>query len=149
MITGVAGFVLSIISYRRAGKLKKLDLFIDAGRVANALRNEFALLKDQHERALSAKKSMCAATGQSGRLQVYEKEWAIDKTTIGRIEEKLPPENLEHLNSNAETVSGLLVKYDEMIVTIKSLRDKYTGWEFDNAKESERLRNAAEARVNR
>ena len=88
IVISIGGLAVAILAYRRAGKLKKLDQLVEAGRAQNELQDSYKSLKTMHEVALDHRKMVMAARGtfKSGNMQRMENEWNTDAATIAALE---------------------------------------------------------------
>lgn len=142
MLTGVTGLALAIISYRRAGKLKKLDLYVDSGRMANELRQAYEQLTELHGGSLKARQNMAAALGlfTSGAMQKWEGEWNPDKAIIDEL--TIPDANADYHARSPTELSKTIVTFDRSLQTVNALNTKYREWAEWNEKKGDEIRKA-------
>ena len=149
MGTGLTGTALAIVSYIRAGKLKKLDLYIEAGRVANELRQAYKQLVELHQVALKNRQTLAAAIGQSrgGAMAKWEGEWSADELVIRELASLIPDEDIDYKALKPEELSTIVVELDRTLQQVNTLVDKYNGWAEWNEKRGDQIRASMNAKL--
>lgn len=125
MATGILGAILGVISYRRSGQTKKLDLRL-------ALRN--ALTKAQHDLdglaellpyANKSRLAVFSATGRngSGAMNIWKDEYAKDQERLQAI--TVPNADAGIAALAAEALETRIAEVFKIQMKIDALRDKY------------------------
>lgn len=79
-LTGIGGFVLAVLAFRRTGQLKALDLRLELRRCERSLRSDAGGIVQLLETAKASHTRLGAAQGnyRSGAMQHWLTEWATD-----------------------------------------------------------------------
>ena len=90
-LTGVGGFVVAILAFRRTGQLKALDLRLELRRCERSLRSEAGGIVQLLELAKASHTGLGAAQGnfRSGAMQHWLTEWAEDLASANTIMQKV------------------------------------------------------------
>ena len=139
IVISIGGVIVAALVYRRAGRLKKLDLLVEVGRAQNGLRGEFESLKAMHDVALDHRQKVMAALGslKSGNMQRMQDEWNADAENIVALESDVANGGRSPNSMSPSKLAALLVEIDAVKRRVDSLGSKYKEW--DEWDEQQRL----------
>lgn len=145
-ITGIAGVLISVYSYRRVSAIKALDLRIEARRCYNDAALLLESVTELKERAEGSRKVYAAAAGiyKSGAMEKWEQQWVADQQSIAVLKAKLDAVGKDYQQLRPSQIEDKLVEIHRLTGRLKGLHEKYTGelaWDETRTKElrAERL----------
>jgi hypothetical protein len=126
-VTGIAGFILGYVAYRRSEELKALDLRLELRNGEADLRGTVeelpALLR--HARASRAEVLGAMGLSDSGALQSFVAAWEEDLKTAGAMVVSLPKEANDYQGVGHRDLETGLVEVHVQQRRAGALRDKY------------------------
>ena len=139
IVISIGGLIVAALAYRRAGRLKKLDLLVEAGRAQNGLQGGFESMKAMHDVALDHRRNVMSALGslKSGNMQRMQDEWNADAETIVALESDVANSGRSPNSMSPNKLAALLVEIDAVKRKVDSLGSKYKEW--DEWDEQQRL----------
>ena len=142
MVTSFSALVVAILSYRRAGKLKKLDLYVGASRADTKLRADYELLIRLHGDALERRKQIAALIGQSRSsvMQQWETEWQDDRSRMAELGTSIPYKDTGYKRMSQDELSKRLVALEKTTSGVNILISKYKGWEAWDKEQGDQFR---------
>lgn len=146
----LGGVAVAILAYRRAGKLKKLDLLVEAGRAQNELRESYNSLAAMHETALRNRKAVMAAKGShgSGSMQQMEALWNADVEVIAALKTKVASNTRSTNSMSPSLLADLLVEIDDVKRRINVLVSRYREWDDWDQQQQQNIREEKLAQFN-
>lgn len=127
-ITGPAGCVIGLISYRRSQQIKALDLRLELRQHVSDVRAEVEALPALLDRARASRSTVRAAMGrgqQSGDNLIWKAELENDLKTVQALACELPDAKETYQRSKPQKLENKLVEVHALAVKVAVLRDKY------------------------
>ncbi len=127
MVSGIAGAVLSIISYRKSSSIKNLDLRLELRKEINNTHTNLAHLTGLLPHANNSRRAVAAATGNfhSGNMQRWNNELEIDNEQLTSIAEKAPDLEASYDSLNTKELESKLIEVHSLQSEINTLVNKY------------------------
>lgn len=127
MVSGLAGAILSVISYRKSNSIKKLDLRLELRREINNTLTNLAALSDLLPYANRSRSAVASATGNfhSGAMQRWNNEFEEDNATLVSITERAPSPETNYDSLNTKELEAKLIEVHSIQSEINTLTNKY------------------------
>ena len=127
MISGIAGAVLSVISYRKSNSIKKLDLRLELRKEINNANTNLAHLTGLIPYANKSRTAVAAATGnlRSGVMQRWNNELEQDNEQLASITERAPDSEAKYDSLNTKDLESKLIEVHSLQSEINKLVNKY------------------------
>ena len=149
-LAGIAGTVLGIISYRKASKIKTLDLRLEYRKEIGSLRSETEALMPLLEEAKTLRENVAAAIGKfkSGETRLWLDEYGVDKESVQEIAKTLP--DMEKRSStNEQELEESIIEAHAYRTTIRLLEKKYQDSMVYDYKRADRHSDIVQAQLKR
>jgi hypothetical protein len=127
-ITGPAGCVIGLISYRRSQKFKTLDLRLELRKQISNVRADVEALPALLEKARASRSAVRAAMGsgqQSGDNLIWKAELEKDLKTAQAMACELPDATETYQRSKPQKLENKLVELHALAMKVARLRGKY------------------------
>ena len=126
-ITGVAGFVLGCVNYRRLRQIKSLDLRLELRRQVLDLHTIVKGLSDLLSRSMQSRTNVRSALGTlgGGDFKTWKTSLASDMTAAGALSSDLPSASDTYKKLKPGDLEAKLVEVHVLTSTATQLRDKY------------------------
>jgi hypothetical protein len=126
-VTGVVALVVSIKTYINASAMKALDLRLELERTFNNLDIVLSGIDGYLDFARDSHLRVLAATGrnQSGEMQLFEEEFANDKTRLRRLLSSQPKREGNPERLSAHDLEKVLATTHAFHLQLADLRGKY------------------------
>ena len=133
-VSGCLGTVLGWRGYRRAGKMKTLDLRLELRKADTEIRNLVRALPELLDRAKVSRESVFVASGraQSGAMQFCRDELRKDGERQQRLAQALPADDPDYRGYSPEALEQELVRRHAALGEAKGIASKYEGWLADD-----------------
>ena len=134
IVSGCLGTVLGWRGYRRAGKMKTLDLRLELRKADTEIKNLVRALPELLDRAKLSRESILAASGraQSGAMQFCRDELRKDGEHQQRLAQALPVADPDYRGYAPEALEEELVRRHAALGEAKRIASKYEGWLADD-----------------
>jgi len=139
-ISGIAGMVLGIVSYRRTNRIKQMDLRIELRRSVNKVTADLDTLSELLPYADKSRKAVAAATGNSGALVVWTTAHEKDSAIIEPYRQSIKAMDTTYDNLTPEQLEAKLSEAHKLSLGIQKLMDKYRAALASDDKERDRLK---------
>ena len=132
--SGCLGTVLGWRGYRRAGKMKTLDLRLELRKADTEIKNLLRALPELLDRAKLSRESILAASGraQSGAMQFCRDELRNDGDRQQRLAQALPADDSDYRGYSPEALEHELIRRHAALGEAKGIASKYEGWLADD-----------------
>ena len=130
VVSGCLGTVLGWRGYRRAGKMKTLDLRLELRNDDVDLKSLVLGLPELLDRAKVSRESVLAASGraQSGAMQFCRDELRKDGELQQRLAQALPADDPDYRGCSPEALEQELVRRRAALGEAKGIASKYGRW---------------------
>lgn len=134
IVSGCLGTVLGWRGYRRAGKMKALDLRLELRKADAEIRGLVLGLPALLDRAKVSRDSVFAASGraQSGAMQSYHDELRKDGEHQQRLAQALPAVDPDYRGYSPEALEEELVRRHVVLNEAKGIAAKCERWLADD-----------------
>lgn len=128
-LTGVGGFVLGILAFRRTGQIKALDLRLELRRCERSLRSEAGGIVQLLESAKASHTRLGAAQGnyQSGAMQHWLTEWGTDLASAESLAQQVAALGTVNNAMSQAELEASLNAVQNLQHELAKLSAKYTG----------------------
>jgi hypothetical protein len=135
VVSGCLGTVLGWRGYRRAGKMKMLDLRLEARKANTEIRSLVLGLPELLARAKLSREHILAASGraQSGAMQLCRDEIRDDGERQQRLAQALPADDPDYHDYSPEALEQELVRLHATLSEVKVIASKYERWLADDS----------------
>ncbi len=127
MISGIAGAILSVISYRKSNSIKTLDLRLELRKEISNTQTNLSQLTDSLPYANKSRSAVASATGMfnSGVMKKWNEEFEQDNSELVSITERAlsTEDSYDHLNTNE--LESKLIEVHSLQGEINTLLNKY------------------------
>ena len=133
-VSGCLGTVLGWRGYRRAGKMKTLDLRLELRKVDAEIKSFVLGLPELLDRVKLSRESILAASGraQSGAMQFCRDELRKDGERQQRLAQALPADDPDYRGYSPEALEQELVRRHAALGEAKWIASKYERWLADD-----------------
>lgn len=133
-VSGCLGTVLGWRGYRRAGKMKTLDLRLELRKADTEIKSLVLGLPGLLDRAKLSRERILAANGraQSGAMQFCHGELREDGEHQQRLAQALPADDPDYRGYPPEALEQELVRRHAALGEAKGIVSKYEGWLADD-----------------
>ena len=134
IVSGCLGTVLGWRGYRRAGKMKTLDLRLELRKADTEIRNLVRALPELLDRAKVSRESVFVASGraQSGAMQFCRDELRKDGEHQQRLAQALPAADPDYHGYSPEALEQELVRRHVVLDEAKGIAAKCERWLADD-----------------
>lgn len=148
--TGIAGLIISVISYKKTNSLKSLDLRLELRRAVNDVRSTVSALRGQIEQANKSREAVAIASGNfgSGRMEMWKQQVAADRAAVQQLSQAVPPENESFESLKTQDLESKLVNVHRLQTQADQLKEKYEATVRQDDEQRKFIREAIE-RMNR
>jgi hypothetical protein len=133
---------MGYIGYRRSEKLKKLDLRLELRKAENLLRSTAGDLPSLLERAKASRTAVLAARGlsESGNMELWLSDLAIDFGTTKSLGTQLPNANVEYTHVDSSELETKLVVVHALQLQATQIQEKYSASLAADDRDREQIR---------
>ena len=132
--SGCLGTVLGWRGYRRAGKMKTLDLRLELRKADTEIKSLVLGLPGLLDRAKQSRERILAASGraESGAMQFCRDELRKDGERQQRLAQALPAADSDYRGYSPEALEQELVRRHSALGEAKEVASKYERWLADD-----------------
>jgi hypothetical protein len=151
MLTGICGAILSVISYRKASSVKKLDLRLELRRAVSNLHADISGLAELLPYAKKSRERVAAAKGlaRSGAMEQWLATHENDTATLNGLADSIKAYQGDFADLNLAALESKLAALHELQLLANRLLDKYRAGLAADDGDREFLREMARREVNR
>ena len=124
-ITGIAGAIMGYVSYRRSNSIKALDLRLELRKAVNEVELGLSKLKELLDYANQSRQRVTSATGRSGAMEIWKKEFEEDKKKLKQISDNAPKSDTNYDELSPIHLESRLVAIHKLQGQITELTEKY------------------------
>ena len=134
VVSGCLGTVLGWRGYRRAGKMKTLDLRLELRKADTEIKSLVLGLPELLDRAKLSRERILAANGraQSGAMQFCHDELRDAGQRQKKLAQALPAADPDYRGYSPEALEQELVRRHAALGEAKEIASKYEGWLADD-----------------
>jgi hypothetical protein len=148
-VAGLAGAIMSLVTYRRGNRMKSLDLWLNLRKAVNVLEADLLYIEKLMEQVNQSREGKAAANGtsESEQMMKWKQDLEADRNEVRRLSEESPVFEEDYHILTVRVLESTLIEVHGLQGRADKLRWRYESTLRTSNKERKQMAGLAEAYV--